>query len=185
MMIGYARISTSDQDHALQRDALTAAGCTRIVEETASGSKTDRPQLMLLMDMMRDGDVLVVWKLDRLGRSMRHLIETIDDLNKRNIGFRCLTQNIDTTTANGRLVFGVFAAMAEFERSLIIERTKAGLEAAKKRGTKLGAKHKLSKTEIAGLRARHANNEPIRMIARDMGIHHKTAYRYLGADALK
>lgn len=179
MKVGYARVSGESQDHSLQLDALRAAGCDRIIEETASGSKDDRPQLKMMLDMLREGDVIVIWKLDRLGRSMSHLVRTIEDLNKRGIGLKCLTQDIDTTTANGRLVFGIFAAIAEFEREMIRERTKAGMAAAIKRGTKIGRNNKASRIQIDGAMARIAKGESVRLVAREMEIHHKTLYRYI------
>ena len=135
MLVGYARISTSDQDLALQLDALTSAGCERVFSDTASGSLRERPQLARALEDLRDDeDVLVVWRLDRLGRSLRHLIELIGELEQRRVGFRSLTEGIDTTTASGRLVFHIFGAIAEFERQLIRERTQAGLQAARARG---------------------------------------------------
>ena len=127
MLVGYARVSTQDQKPALQRDALTAAGCEKLFEETASGAQRDRPQLQAAIDYMRAGDTLVVWKLDRLARSVKQLIETVEGLDARGIGFRSLTETIDTTTPGGKLVFHIFGALAEFERSIIRERTKAGL----------------------------------------------------------
>ena len=133
MLVGYARVSTREQNHALQLDALRAAGCERVYTEKASGAQRDRPELEAALDFAREGDTLVVWKLDRLARSIRQLIETVEDLERRKIGLRSLTEAIDTTTAGGRLVFHVFAALAEFERSVIRERTAAGLEAAQGR----------------------------------------------------
>lgn len=139
--IGYARVSKSDgsQVHDLQRDALAAAGveADKVYEDSASGKKDDRPGLAACLKALRRGDTLVVWKLDRLGRDLRHLVNLVDDLTKRNVGLKVLAgegASIDTSTANGRLVFGIFAALAEFERALIIERTKAGLAAARTRG---------------------------------------------------
>ena len=126
MLIGYARVSTIDQNLALQRDALTEAGCGKIFTEQMSGAVTDRPALHDALEFARSGDTLIVWKLDRLARSMKQLIETIEKLRLRNIGFRSLTEALDTTTAQGRLVFHMFGALAEFERSLIRERTQAG-----------------------------------------------------------
>lgn len=181
MRIGYARVSTSEQDHALQIDALRAAGCERIVEETASGAKIDRPQLAMLLNLMREGDVLVVWKLDRLSRSMQQLVNTVADLAKRGIGLKCLTQDIDTTTAGGRLVFGVFAAIAEFERAMIVERTKAGMAASRKRGIIPGRRHKLDAEKIAAARAQLDSGASLRMLARKLGVHHKTMARYASA----
>lgn len=137
-LIGYARVSTAEQDTALQTDALRKAGCERIFEDTVSGTKTDRPGLTSALAWLRDGDVLVVWRLDRLGRSMVHLIETISALESKGVGFRSLTESIDTTTPGGLLIFHVFGALGQFERDLIRERTRAGLAAAAARGRKGG-----------------------------------------------
>jgi DNA invertase Pin-like site-specific DNA recombinase len=140
-LIGYARVSTVDQDVALQRDALHQAGCTRIFEDYGvSGVKTERPALLAALAYIREGDVLVVWKLDRLGRSLAHLITTVSDLEKRGVGLRSLTEAIDTTTSGGRLIFHVFGALGQFERDVIRERTRAGLTAAAARGRKGGRK---------------------------------------------
>ena len=133
-LLGYARVSTADQQPQLQVDALEHAGCYRVFTETASGARSDRPVLEQLLDQLRPGDTLVVWKLDRLGRSLRHLVDTVTGLADRGIGFRSLQEAIDTTTPGGKLVFHVFAALAEFERDLIRERTSAGLAAARARG---------------------------------------------------
>ena len=138
--VGYARISTSDQSLASQVDALKAAGCGEIFEDCVSGAKTDRLGLNNALDHLRAGDTLIVWKLDRLGRSMNHLIDTVRDLDQRGIGFRSLTEGIDTTTSGGTLVFHLFGALAQFERDLIRERTRAGLSAAAARGRKGGRK---------------------------------------------
>jgi DNA invertase Pin-like site-specific DNA recombinase len=138
MLIGYARISTDEQTLHLQEDALKRAGCERLFTDTASGARTDRPGLAEALNFARSGDTLVVWRLDRLGRSLQHLIETIKDLEQRGIGFRSLQENIDTTTSGGKLVFHIFGALAEFERDLIRERTRAGLTAARARGRKGG-----------------------------------------------
>src|SRR4051794_31708121 len=134
MLIGYARVSTIDQTLDLQRDALKTAGCEKLYTDTASGAKAERKGLEEAIDYARKGDILVVWRLDRLGRSLRHLIVTITLLNKKEVGFRSITENIDTTTSGGKLVFHIFGALAEFERDIIRERTNAGLEAARKRG---------------------------------------------------
>lgn len=139
-MIGYARVSTAEQDTALQTDALRKAGCERIFEDTASGVKAERPGLAAALAYLREGDVLAVWRLDRLGRSLGHLIETVSELESRGVGFRSLTESIDTTTPGGRLVFHVFGALGQFERDLIRDRTKAGLAAAATRGRKGGRK---------------------------------------------
>ena len=138
--VGYARVSTQDQDLSLQLDALEAAGCGKVFEDHASGAQADRAGLRAALDYVRGGEVLVVWKLDRLGRSLPHLIETVTDLAKRGVGFRSLTEAIDTTTPDGRLVFHIFGALGQFERDLIQERTRAGLTAAATRGRKGGRK---------------------------------------------
>lgn len=138
--VGYARVSTAEQDLALQHDALQAAGCSKVFEDRASGAKTDRPGLRKTLAYVRTGDVLVVWKLDRLGRSLSHLIETVTELASRGVGFRSITEAIDTTTPGGRLVFHLFGALGQFERDLIRERTRAGLDAAAARGRKGGRK---------------------------------------------
>src|SRR5688572_15831893 len=134
MQIGYARVSTYDQTLNLQRDALTQAGCTRIFTDTASGIKSERKGLDEALSYIRAGDTLVVWRLDRLGRSLKDLIERITDLHSQNIGFKSLTENIDTTTSGGKLIFHIFGALAEFERDIIRERTNTGLTAARARG---------------------------------------------------
>src|SRR5438132_3216066 len=138
MNIGYARVSTQDQTLNLQKDALEKIGCAKIFTDTISGAATERKGLAEALEYVREGDSLVVWKLDRLGRSLKHLIDTITDLNNRKIGFRSLTEGMNTTTSNGRLIFNIFASLAEFERDLIRERTKAGLAAARARGRKGG-----------------------------------------------
>jgi DNA invertase Pin-like site-specific DNA recombinase len=137
-LLGYARVSTTDQHPQLQVDALKVAGCYRVFTETASGARTDRPVLEQLLDQLRPSDTLVVWKLDRLGRSLRHLVDTVTGLADRGVGFCSLQEAIDTTTPGGKLVFHVFAALAEFERDLIRERTSAGLAAARARGRRGG-----------------------------------------------
>lgn len=138
MLVGYARVSTVDQNAELQIDALRDAGCAKIFQESESGAKVDRPELMAALSYMREGDTLVVWKLDRLARSMKQLVDTVEDLRRRGIGFRCLTGDMDTSTPSGKLVFHMFGALAEFERELIRERTIAGLVAARARGRKGG-----------------------------------------------
>ncbi len=137
-LIGYARVSTADQKLALQLDALSAAGCDRIFDDYASGAKADRPGLAEALNYLRTGDTLVVWKLDRLGRSMSHLIEKVGELAACGVGFRSLTEQIDTTTSGGMLVFNIFGSLAQFERDLIRERTHAGLRAARERGSQGG-----------------------------------------------
>ncbi len=144
MQIGYARVSRQVQNLALQQDALNAAGCEKIIADTASGKKTDRKGLENLTEILRPGDTLVVWRLDRLGRSLKHLIELVAELEQAGIGFKSLTESIDTTSPGGKLVFHIFAALAEFERNLIVERTKAGLDAARARGRVGGRRKKLT-----------------------------------------
>jgi len=138
MLVGYTRVSTQDQTLNLQKDALEKIGCTRIFTDTASGAKTERKGLEDALNYVREGDILVVWRLDRLGRSLKHLIETITELNRKGIGFKSIQENIDTTTSGGKLVFHIFGALAEFERDIIRERTQAGLTAARARGRKGG-----------------------------------------------
>lgn len=146
--IGYARVSTLDEDPKLQLDALAVAGCAKVFEDRASGARTDRPGLAKALDYVRHGDVLIVWKLDRLGRSLSHLIETVTALEKRGIGFRSLTEAIDTMTPGGGLVFHLFGALGQFERDLIRERTHAGLAAANARGRKGGRKPAVSADKL-------------------------------------
>lgn len=148
MIIGYARVSTQDQNPHLQLDALTGAACEQVFHETATGTFRDRPELTGCLRTLRKGDSLVVWKLDRLARSLKDLVEIVHDLNQRGVGFRSLTESIDTTSPGGRLVFHIFGALAEFEHSLIKERTIAGLAAARARGRKGGRKPALSPTDV-------------------------------------
>jgi len=148
MIIGYARVSTTDQDTALQIDALNAASCERIYQESRSGASKERPELTRCLDAIRSGDTLVVWRLDRLGRSLKDLVHIVSELEDKGVGFRSLNESIDTTTAGGKLIFHVFAALAEFERSLIQERTKAGLKAARARGRKGGRPKALTPDQL-------------------------------------
>jgi len=152
MLIGYARVSTTDQTLALQQDALTKAGCERIFTDTASGALVERKGLEEALSHLRTGDTLVVWKLDRLGRSLKDLIARITQLQNKDIGFKSLTEQIDTTTSGGKLIFHIFGALAEFERDIIKERTKAGLIAARARGKKGGRRTRLKPQDIAMVR---------------------------------
>jgi len=180
MKIGYARVSTRDQEAHLQTDAMTEAGCERIFEEKASGAQRDRPELHRAIEYLRPGDVLIVWKLDRLARSLRQLIETVEDLQERGIGFISLTEGIDTTSPGGKLVFHIFGALAEFEREMIRERTKAGLKAAKGRGRKLGRPAVLSDAQIEMARAMRATGKhSMPEIAKQLGVSRATLYRVL------
>ena len=148
MRIGYARVSTEEQNTSLQIDALKNAGCKQLFEEKVSGKSKDRPELEVCLKVLREGDTLVVSRLDRLGRSLEHLVQIIRNLESRNIGFLSLSESIDTTNAGGKLIFHIFAALAEFERNLISERTKAGLKAARARGRKGGRKTKLTNSDM-------------------------------------
>ena len=181
MDIGYARVSTGEQTLDLQLDALKKAGCGKIYTETASGAKAERPVLDEVLSYVRKGDTLVVWRLDRLGRSLRHLIEVVAALAERGIGFKSLTEHIDTTTPGGKLIFHVFGALAEFERDLIRERTHAGLAAARARGRLGGRPRKLAdprQLELA--RTLYAGGETdIDTICATLGISRATLYRYL------
>lgn len=180
MIIGYARVSTHEQNLAMQTDALAAAACEKIYSDEASGGQANRPGLQSALDQLRPGDTLTVWRLDRLGRSLKHLVNTIGDLEAQKIGFRSLTENIDTRSPGGKLVFHVFASLAEFERDLIRERTMAGLSAARARGRIGGRPKSLSPAQIAQVRAMHADKTiPIRDICNTFKIGSTTLYRYL------
>jgi DNA invertase Pin-like site-specific DNA recombinase len=180
MLVGYARVSTLDQTLALQQDALTAAGCEHLYTDTVSGSVTERPGLSQALAHLRTGDTLVVWRLDRLGRSLPHLIDTIRQLKERGIGFRSLQEQIDTTTSGGKLVFHVFGALAEFERDLIGERTHAGLAAARARGRLFGRPRALSPQQVKQLRTLAKDEQlTVREICQTLGISRATYYRYL------
>ena len=185
MLIGYARVSTADQTLALQRDALEKAGCERIftdTADTASGAKAERVGLADAVAYARESDILVVWRLDRLGRSLKHLIETITSLNERGIGFKSITEAIDTTTSGGKLIFHIFAALAEFERDIIRERTQAGLSAARARGRKGGRPRALTPKKAQMAVSLH--NDKINTIAdicRTLNVSRATLYRHLKA----
>lgn len=179
-LIGYSRVSTSDQRLELQNDALSNAGCRRVFEETASGASRSREQLRAALEFLQPGDTLVVWRLDRLARSLSQLIETIDELHKRGCGFRSLTEAIDTTTAGGRLIFHIFGALAEFERGVIRERTLAGLEAARARGRK-GGRPKLMNDEslIVAQALLRDGVLTVKDVAKQIGVSEPTLYKYL------
>ena len=178
-LLGYARVSTLEQDAALQHDALSAAGCFRTWTDTASGSLTDRPELAALMDALRPGDTLVVWRLDRLGRSLPHLIETVRGLAERGIGFRSLQELIDTTTPGGRLVFHIFGSLAEFERDLIRERTMAGLAAARRRGRVGGRPTVMTEAKTKQAARMVKAGTPLTEVAEVLGVSRTTLYRHL------
>jgi DNA invertase Pin-like site-specific DNA recombinase len=178
MKVGYARVSTTDQTLISQTDALTAAGCDRTFSEVASGAKTDRLQLAIVMEFLRDGDSLVVLKFDRLGRSLPHLIQIFNALQSKGVHLHSLTEGIDTNTPGGKLFFHLFGAIAEFERDLIRERTHRGLAAARARGKVGGRKRKLSDEQVAALRVMAANPEvSVSTITKTFGISQGTYYR--------
>src|ERR671939_490745 len=181
MLIGYARVSTDDQNLDLQLSALKQAGCEQIYTDKVSGTKATRPGLEEAFSHLREGDTLVVWRLDRLGRSLRHLIDTVTTLQERGIGFKSLTESIDTTTSGGKLVFHIFGALAEFEREIIRERTQAGLQAARARGRQ-GGRPKLPDNTRKVVLARKLYEDrqtPVQDICRDLNISRATLYRYL------
>ena len=177
--IGYARVSTPDQKLSLQHDALKRAGCERLFDDQASGARTDRPGLADALAYLRAGDTLVVWKLDRLGRMMSHLIEKIGELASRGIGFRSLTENIDTTTPGGMLVFNIFGSLAQFERDLIRERTQAGLRAARERGSKGGRRPVVTPDKLRKARAHIAAGLTVREAAARLKIGKTALYKAL------
>lgn len=180
MLIGYARVSTQDQNPAMQHDALEEAGCERVFMEKASGAQRERPQLQAALEFMRAGDTLVVWKLDRLARSLKQLVETVEDLEQRSIGFRSLTEAVDTTSPGGKLIFHIFAALAEFERSIIRERTSAGLAAARARGRMGGRPPSLSAEDLAIAKALLQDETiPVEQIAKRLNVSPSTLYRYI------
>jgi len=182
MLIGYGRVSTSDQSPDLQTDALTAKGCDRVFVEKASGAQRDRPQLKAALEYLRKGDTLVVWKLDRLARSLKQLIETVEDLEARGVGFMSLTENLDTTTPGGKLVFHIFGGLAEFERSIIRERVNAGLAAAKARGKVGGRPRSVTEDDIAAARAMLKDGQfTVADVAKRIGCSPATLYRHIPA----
>jgi DNA invertase Pin-like site-specific DNA recombinase len=182
MLIGYARVSTVEQNLDLQLDALKKAGCEEVFVEKASGAQRDRPELKAALRHARKGDTIVVWKLDRLARSLRQLIETVEDLEGRKVGLRSLTEQIDTTTPGGRLVFHIFAALAEFERGIIRERTVAGLAAARARGARPGRKPALGPKDIAAAKAMLRDPKiAIADVAKRLGVAPSTLYRHIPA----
>lgn len=182
MRVGYARVSTSDQNPELQLDALRRAGCDRVFTEKASGARDDRPELArVLGDVLRAGDTLVVWKLDRLARSLKKLIATAEELEREKIGLVSLTESIDTTTPGGMLTFHVFGAIAQFERALIRERTTAGLVEARRQGRKGGRPSVMGPSDVTAARAMMKEGTlPVRDIAKRMGVSVATLYRYAG-----
>lgn len=180
MKIGYARVSTSDQSLDQQIEALEAEGCQSIYTDTSSGVSKKRSGLDEALKALRADDILVVWKLDRLGRSLSHLVKTIDEISQRDVKFKSLHDPIDTTTPSGKMVFGIFASLAQFELELIRERTQAGLEAAKKRGRIGGRKPILNKSQIKTLKSlKEAGKHSVTEICDQLNISRKTLYNYL------
>ena len=183
MLIGYARVSTAEQNLALQRDALTAAGCQKIYTDTISGAKTARPGLDKALEQLRDSDILVVWKLDRLGRSVKNLISFTEQLEHEGVGFRSLTDQIDTTTPAGRFFFHVMASLAQMERELSAERTRAGLAAARASGRVPGRKRIMTDSKITSARKLLDTGTPAVDVAAHLGVSIPTLYRWIPASS--
>ena len=181
MQIGYARVSTQDQDLRLQYDALRQVPCDKIYEDKASGARASRGGLKMALDALREKDTLVVWKLDRLGRSVRDLVTIVSDLEKRGVHFKSLTDQIDTSTTAGRFFFHVMASLAQMERDLTVERTKAGLGAARRQGRTGGRKRKMDESKIAAAKRLLQDGTPPRVVAKNLGVSVPTLYRWVPA----
>lgn len=181
MRIGYARVSTSDQNLSLQIDSLEQVGCKKIFEDKISGAKDDRPGLNQAIEMLREGDTLVVWKLDRLGRSLKSLITLIGELEERGVNFKSVTDSIDTSTPAGRFFFHMIASLAQMERELIAERTRAGLEAARRQGRFGGRKPVMTESKLKVARKLLKSGELPKDVARDLGVSLATLYRWIPA----
>ena len=181
MLIGYARVSTQDQSLELQRQALSQAGCQKVFEDHVSGAKTERPGLAKAWETLREGDTLVVWKLDRLGRSVKQLVNLVGELHQQGVQFKSLTDAIDTMTPSGRFFFHVMASLAEMERELIVERTRAGLEVARQLGRKGGRKPKMTESKIKSARKLLASGMTAKEVAHNLGVSVPTLYRWLPA----
>lgn len=181
MLIGYARVSTQDQNLDLQQDALRNAGCKKIYEDKISGSRTERPGLNKAMEQLREGDMLVVWKLDRLGRSVKQLVDMVEELHKQGIQFKSLTDAIDTSTPSGRFFFHVMASLSQMERELTIERTRAGLEVARQLGRKGGRKRQMTESKVESAKKLLSNGIPPKDVAKNLGVSVPTLYRWLPA----
>jgi DNA invertase Pin-like site-specific DNA recombinase len=184
MLIGYARVSTVEQNLHLQREALTTAGCEKIFEDKVSGTRAERPGLATALQTLRSGDTLMVWKLDRLGRSVKQLVDLVGQLHARGIGFHSLTDAIDTGTPSGRFFFHVMASLAEMERELTVERTRAGLEAARRQGRKGGRKRKMTASKIESAKQLLAGGTPPREVAHNLDVSVPTLYRWVPAASL-
>lgn len=183
MNIGYARVSTDDQDLSLQKDALNGAHCERILTDTETGSKAKRPGLIKALDQLRKDDVFIVWKLDRLGRSVKSLIGLIEDLESKGVEFKSLTEGIDTTTPAGRFFFHVMASLAQMERELIVERTQAGLKAARQRGRIGGRPRSMTEEKLKAAQNLIRDGMQPKDVARTLGVSVPTLYRWLPASA--
>jgi len=181
MLIGYARVSTQDQNLHLQTEALISAGCKKIFDDKISGGKAERPGLAKTLEMLREGDTLVVWKLDRLGRSVKNLVDLVGELQKQGIQFKSLTDAIDTSTPSGRFFFHIMASLAEMERELTVERTRAGLEFARQLGRKGGRKRQMTDSKIESAKKLLANGVPPRDVAKNLGVSVPTLYRWIPA----
>jgi DNA invertase Pin-like site-specific DNA recombinase len=181
MLIGYARVSTQDQNLDLQIDALTKAGCKKVFDDKVSGHRAERPGLTRALEMLREGDTLVVWKLDRLGRSVKHLVELVGELHQQGVQFKSLTDAIDTGTPSGRFFFHVMASLAEMERELTVEHTRAGLEVARQLGRTGGRKRQMTDSKIESAKKLLANGVPPRDAAQNLGVSVPTLYRWIPA----
>ena len=186
MLIGYARVSTDDQNLNLQRDALSKSGCEQIFEDKLSGAKSQRPGLQQLLEYARTDDTIVVWRLDRLSRSLKDLIEMVATLEAKGIALKSLQESIDTSSSSGKLIFHVFAALAEFERNLIRERTQAGLQAARARGPLGGRPKALNQDKRAlAVKLYREKQHTVQKICQMMGISKPTLYKYIEAEKLE
>lgn len=183
MLIGYARVSTLDQNLDLQREALLKAGCQKNFEDKMSGTKNDRPGLNKALETLREGDTFVVWKLDRLGRSVKQLVDLVGDLHRQGIHFKSLTDVIDTSTPSGRFFFHVMASLAEMERELTVERTRAGLEAARQQGRKGGRRPKMTLSKIESAKKLLASGIPPKEVAKNLSVSIPTLYRWIPASS--
>lgn len=184
MLIGYARVSTKDQNLELQHQALIHAGCEKVFDDKMSGTRAERPGLASALAMLREGDILVVWKLDRLGRSVKHLVDLVGALHRQGVQFKSLTDSIDTSTPAGRFFFHVMASLAEMERELMVERTCAGLEAARLLGRKGGRKRQMTDSKVASAKQLLTSGVPPKEVARNLGVSLPTLYRWVPASSL-
>ena len=184
MLVGYARVSTQDQNLDLQRLALEKAGCTKLYQDQLSGTKNNRPGLQLALEVLRKGDTLVVWKLDRLGRTVKGLIDLVNQLHQKDIHFKSITDNVDTSTPSGRFFFHVMASLAQMERELVAERTKAGLAAAKAQGRVGGRKRKMTISKIESAKKLLASGTTPKDVARNLGVSVPTLYRWIPASSV-